>query len=75
MSDDVFGQPKKRKRGRPRAKYALVGVMVRLHPKVYDAHCRTSLRRGVPLAQVLRAVLTRHAPGRMAPSKPDPKKS
>lgn len=55
-------EPPKRKRGRPKKPYAMVRVDVCLSPRTYDAYCRVAHRSGLPLAVVLRHILTLHAP-------------
>lgn len=51
-----------RKRGRKKRSVPLEPVTVRLLPKVFDAYCLVAGRAGLPLAVVLRQVLTLHAP-------------
>lgn len=65
----------RRKRGRPRKRYALVQVTVNLSPRTYDAYCRVALRAGLPLAVVLRHVLRHHAPRTPKTSAAQPAKS
>jgi len=68
MADATIGAtPAARKRGRPKRVVQLELVTVRLPPRVFDAYCVVAQRAGLPLAVVLRQVLTLHAPSTRGP--------